>query len=68
MDDQMQNDLLEPTYDSSVLIRNVTLKICWKQWMIERGGERERERERERESGISFWMPDDDDDDDVNGM
>ena len=57
MDEQRQDDQLEPTYSSSVPIRDVGLKICWKQWTIGRGGE--------RGSGISVliaWHDDDDDD------
>ena len=40
MDDQRQDDQLEPTYSSYVPIRDVALKTCRKQWMIGRGGER----------------------------
>ena len=40
MDKQRQDDLLEHTYSSSVPIWDATLKTCWKQWTIERGGER----------------------------
>ena len=59
MDEQRQNDQLEPTYSSSVPIRDVILKTCQKQWTIGRGGE--------RGSGISVVMArrDDDDDDDM---
>ena len=58
MDEQRQGDQLEPTYDSSVSIRDVALKTCRKQWTIEKGGE--------KGSGISVLMArhDDDDDDD----
>ena len=38
MDKQRQDDQLEPTYSSSVLIGDVALKTCWKQWTIGRGG------------------------------
>ena len=48
MDEQRQDDELELTYSSSVLIRDVFLKICRKQWTIERGGE--------KGSGISVLM------------
>ena len=48
MDEQRQDDQLEPTYGSSVLIRDVALKNCWKQWTIGTGGK--------RESGISVLM------------
>ena len=40
MDKQRQDDQLEPTYGSSVLIRDVGLKTYQKQWTIGRGGER----------------------------
>ena len=58
MDEQRQDDQLEPTYSSSVPIRDVDLKTCRKQWMIAKGSE--------KGSGISVLMvrPDDDDDDD----
>ena len=48
MDEQRQNDQLEPTYSCSVPIRDVALKTCRKQWTIGRGGE--------WESGISVLM------------
>ena len=38
MDEQRQDDQLEPTYYSSVLIQDVALKTNEKQWMIEKGG------------------------------
>ena len=58
MDEQRQDDQLEPTYSCAVSIQDVTLKTCRKQWTIGRGGE--------RGSGISVLMArrDDDDDDD----
>ena len=40
MDEQRQNDQLEPTYNSSVPMQDVTLRTCQKQWMIEWGGGR----------------------------
>ena len=40
MDEQRQDDKLEPTYSSSVPIRDVILKTCRFQWTIRRGGER----------------------------
>ena len=49
MDEQRQDDLLEPTYSSFVPIRDAVLKTGLKQWTIGRGDE----RERERESGIA---------------
>ena len=60
MDEQKQDDQLEPTYSSSVPIRDVTLNTCRKQWTIGRGAE--------RGSGISVLIArcDDDDDDDAS--
>ena len=52
---QRQDDQLEPTYGSSVPIRDLALKTCRKQWTIERSGE--------RGSGISVLMARHDDDD-----
>ena len=40
MDEQKQDDQLEPIYFSSVPIRDVALKTCQKQWTIEKGGEK----------------------------
>ena len=40
MDEQTQDDQLEPTYSSSVPIRDVTLKTCQKQWTIKKSGKR----------------------------
>ena len=40
MDKQRQDDQLEPTYSSSLPIRDVALKTYRKQWTIGRGGER----------------------------
>ena len=40
MAEQRQDDQQEPTYSSSVPIRDVTLKTSRKQWTIERGGKR----------------------------
>ena len=54
MDKQRQDVQFEPTYSSSVLIRDVALRICWKQWMIGRCGK--------RESGISMLIAQYDDD------
>ena len=58
MDEKRQNDQLEPTYSSSVPIRNVALKTRRKQWTIENGSE--------KGSGISVLMPPHDDDDDIH--
>ena len=40
MDKQRQDNQLEPTYNSSMPIRNVALKTYRGRWMIEKGGER----------------------------
>ena len=40
MDEQKQEDQLEPTYNSSVPIQDVALKICREQWTIEKGSEK----------------------------
>ena len=53
MDEQRQDDQLESTYNSSMLIQDVALKTKWKQWMIEKGGM--------RGSGISVLMAQHDD-------
>ena len=61
MDVQKQDDQLEPTYNSSVPIQDVTLKTCRKQWTIKKA--------RRKGSGISLLMvrhDDDDDDDDLD--
>ena len=39
MDEQKQDDQLEPTYNSSVPIQDVALKTYQKRWTIEKGGE-----------------------------
>ena len=59
IDYQRQDDQLEPTYSSSMPIRDVAPKTCRKQWTIGSSGE--------RGSGIFALMAwhDDDDDDDV---
>ena len=56
MAEQKQDDQLEPTYSSSVRIRDVALRICQKRWTIERSGE--------RGSGIYELAERHDDDDD----
>ena len=58
MDKQKQNDQLEPTYSSSVPIRDVALKTCRKQWTTRRGFE--------SGSGISVLMARHDDDDELS--
>ncbi len=40
MDEQRQDDQLEPTYNSSVSIRDLALRTCRKQWTIARDGEK----------------------------
>ena len=50
MDEQRQDDQLEPTYNSSVLIQDVTFRTCWKWWTIEKGGR--------RGSGCLYWWHD----------
>ena len=39
MDEQRQDNQLEPIYNSSVPIQDITLKT-WEQWIIETGSER----------------------------
>ena len=55
IDKQRLDDQLDPTYSSSVPIRDVVLKTCRKQWTIEKGGK--------KGSGISVLMVRHDDDD-----
>ena len=45
MDEQRQDDQLEPTYSSSVPIRDVALTTYRKQWTIESRGGGERIRD-----------------------
>ena len=54
---QKQDNQLEPTYSSSVRIRDVALKTCQKRWTIGRSGE--------RGSGISVLASRHNDDDDI---
>ena len=56
MDDQRQGNQLEPTYSSSVLIQDVVLKTCRKQWTIEKGG-----KKGSKISMLMAWHDDDDD-------
>ena len=62
MANQKQDDQLEHTYSSYVMIRNVTLNTCQRRGMIGRRGE--------RGSGISVLAAqhDDDDDDDTKNV
>ena len=55
MDEQRQDDQLEPTYSSSLPIQDVAMKTYRKQWTIERSGE--------RGQGVSVPMVRRDDDD-----
>ena len=55
MDEQRQDNQLEPTYNSSVPIQDVALKTCRKYWTIEKGGE--------KGSGMSLLLARYDDDD-----
>ena len=48
MDEQRQDNQLEPMYNSSVPIQYVALNTFQKQWTIEKGGG--------KESGISVLM------------
>ena len=57
MAEQMQDDQLEPTYNSSVRIRDVDRKTNQKRWTIGRSGQ--------RGSGISMLAARHDDDDDI---
>ena len=56
MDEQRQDDQLEPTYNSSVPIQDVTLKAYRKRQRIKKGGG--------RGSGRSVLVAREDDDDD----
>ena len=58
MDEQRQDNQLEPIYNSSVPIQDVALETSWEQWTMETGGERGSER-----SMLAAWH---DDDDDIN--
>ena len=40
MDEQKEDNQLEPMYNSSLLIQDTALKTSRKQWMIETGGKR----------------------------
>ena len=56
MDQQRQDDQLEPTYNSFVSVQDVALKTCRKQWTIVQGGG--------KGSGRSMLAARHDDDDD----
>ena len=57
MDEQRQDDQLEPVYNSSVPIQDVALKTYLEQWTIETGGK--------RGSGRSILLAQHDEDDDI---
>ena len=57
MDEQRQDDQLEPIYNSSVPIPGVALKTSWERWTIVKGGER-----GSRRSVLAARHDDDDDD------
>ena len=59
MDEQRQNDQLEPIYNSFAPIQEVALKTSWMRWTKETGGERGSGR-----SVLAVRQDDDDDDDD----
>ena len=40
MDEEKQDDQLEPIYNSSVAIQGIAWKTCREGWTIETGGER----------------------------
>ena len=56
MDQQRQDDLLEPIYNSSVPIQDIALKTSQERWTIETGGDRGSGR------SVLAMRPDDDDD------
>ena len=59
MDEQRQDDQLEPIYNSTVLILHVAWNTSQERWTIETGGERVSGR-----SVLAAWHDDGDDDDD----
>ena len=61
MAEQKQGDQLEPTYSSSVRIRDVALRSCQKRWMIERDSERRSvlvawQEEKNKRRRTYFWL------------
>ena len=54
MDEQKQDDQLEPTYNTSSPIQDVVLKTYRERWTIEKGGERGSGR-----SALVKWHDDD---------
>ena len=61
MDEQRQEDQLEPTYNSSVLIHDIALKSYRERFTLEKGGGRGSER-----STLVVRYDDDDSPDDVS--
>ena len=59
MAEQKEDNQLEHTYSSYVMIRDVALKTCQRRWTIRKSGK--------RGSGISVLAPQHDDDDDKVG-
>ncbi len=59
MDEQRQDDQLEPIHNRSVLIQDIALKTYRKRWTIETGGKRGSRR------FVQATRHDDDDDDDL---
>ena len=57
MDEQRQDNQLEPIYNSSVPMQDIAWKTSQEQWTIEMSGERESGR-----SMLAVWHDDDDDD------
>ena len=62
-DKQVLGDQLEPIYNSSVLIEDVTWKTYWERWTIETNSER-----GSRKSVQVACHDDDDDDDDLHSL
>ena len=56
MNEQRQDDQLEPTYNSSVPIQDVVLKNYQERWTIEKGGKRKSGRPT-----LAVWHDNDDD-------
>ena len=59
MDEQRQDDQLEPIYNSSMTIQDIALKTSWEQWMTETGGKRGPGR------SVLAVQHDDEDDDEI---
>ena len=52
MDEQKQDDQLEPVYNSSVPIQDIALKTSMERWTIETSGEKESEI---RAGSLTWW-------------